>query len=174
MRDAIVLARAGARERGVTRLSAEAESIGIELGVSRLESEFARDWLRAVRVSRSYTNRWLDKAVELENPRAASATTQGSLERIGVTESSEAFTTGRRATLEVADLRAYGGTDRVVSEMSLMRAWDSALEKNTCATCASADGTIVGINESFPAGEPGSVHPRCLCGFSLVRVNFRG
>jgi hypothetical protein len=146
-------------------LSAEAESIGADVRLAGLESEFARDWIRADRVSKSFTARWFGKAQELESPRAASAATQGSLERIGVTESSEAFTSGRTAALSDA---------QVVSETALMRAWDATLDRRTCSTCSSANGTIVGIHEAFPAGEPGSVHAFCRCGFTLVRVNFRG
>lgn len=168
MRDAIVLARNGARNRGVERLGAELRANGIrDVAVSIADEEFARDWIRASRLSRSYAARWLNKATTLMNPRAASTATRGSLERIAVSESSEAFTSGRTSALSNAP-------PRLVSELRVMRVWDAELDRRTCPTCAAADGTMVGANEPFPLGEPGSLHPFDRCGFSLVTVNFRG
>jgi hypothetical protein len=44
-----------------------------------------------------------------------------------------------------------------------MRVWCSAREKLTCDRCYGAHGEMVRMGESFSLGEPGDVHPRCLC-----------
>jgi murein DD-endopeptidase MepM/ murein hydrolase activator NlpD len=164
IRDAIVLGRQGARTRGVERLSAEANAIGayVDVDLARSLSEFSRDWIRANRVSESYARQWLKKSVELDGNRAASLATRSALERIAVTESSEAFSSGRTAVALEAR-----------SETQLMRVWDSTLDKRTCEVCEGADGTIVGVAEDFPEGEPGGVHAHCRCGWTLTTVSFR-
>lgn len=159
IRDAVVLARSGARTRGVNRLIVEADTLGAQISFPQLNSAFMRDWMRADEVSRSYATRWLRNAEEVGSARAASAATQGSLERIGVTESSEAFNSGRTAAL-----RDSGVTH-------IMRAWDA--ESGACPICSEADGQIVGTNESFSIGEPGSVHAHCRCGWTAVGVTLK-
>lgn len=174
MRDAIVLARSGARERGLKRLADEAESLGVTADFLTPSNAFFRNWARASQVSQSYATRWLRKAETLKSPSLASKATQGSLERIGVTESSGAFTAARSEALQQTQLNEAGGGNRVrlVSETRLMKVYDATLDRRTCSVCEGQDGTVVGINESFPAGEPGSVHAFCRCTWQLIRVNF--
>lgn len=114
------------------------------------------DAFRSKRAADSYAARWLRKAEELKDVKAASAETAGSLERTAVTESSEAFNTGRAKYL------------RLVSSTHLLKIWDAELDALVCEICAGADGTIVGINEFFPQGTPGAVHPYCRCIFSII------
>jgi hypothetical protein len=165
MRDAIVLLRNGSRSRGIVRLTEEVESLGMSANLKPSTSALIRDWTRASEVGRSYASRWLRKAETLGKPLLASKATQGSLERIGITESSHAFTTGRTEALQRAD---------VVGEINAVRIWDASLDKRTCPTCSAANGTIVGANESFPLGEPGSVHAGCRCSFTLSTVSLSG
>jgi len=162
VRDAIVLARQNSRSRGIARLAAEAGTIGAEMGPSvRTAIRWtAHDWQRANYLGRSYAARWLKKAEEHGSARLASAETAGSLERIAVSESSEAFTHGR--SLAVADLD-------VATEF--YKVWDATLDRRTCPICSDADGTMVSIARSFPAGEPGSVHSFCRCGWTLISGN---
>ncbi len=161
MRDAVVVARQAAGAKGVARLSAEAKSLGVDLPkVPGVHGDFAVDWQRADRASKSYSDRWLRSAVELEDAEAASVATQGSLERIAVTESSEAFTAGREAAAETAQ----------VTETELMKVWDASLDRRTCPTCEEADGTMVGITEDFPQGSPGGVHAFCRCSWTLITM----
>jgi hypothetical protein len=162
LRDAIVLGRQGAGERGIERLVKEGASVGASFRASSLDpvDGFYVDWQRAVRASRSYSDAWLRKAVELDDVKAATAVTRGSVERIAVTESSEAFTSARTRVA------------RTDSSAELMRVWDASLDRRTCEVCEGANGTIVGVRESFPAGEPGSVHSFCRCGWTLTTVSF--
>lgn len=159
IRDAIVLGRQGARERGVARLTAEAESLGVDVDFIIPSTSFMRDWARASDVSSSYTRRWLRKAEETESARDASIETAGSLERIGATESSSAFSAGRTDAL-----RLSGVTE-------LMRVWDA--ESDACPVCRSVEGEMVSIHQAFSIGEPGSVHSFCRCGWTAVSVTLK-
>lgn len=44
-----------------------------------------------------------------------------------------------------------------------VREWSAVLDRRTCATCAGLDGKWVLADQTFPAGEPGSIHGRCRC-----------
>ncbi len=162
IRSGVVLARQEARQRGVARLEAEATSAGVDIRIASGERlaalGLARDWERGTFLGRSYANRWLRKARELEDARAASAATRGSLDRIAVSESSEAFSSGRDAAIEAEP----------ATVVEILKVWDATLDRRTCPVCSDADGTIVGLSESFPAGEPGAVHALCRCGFSIM------
>lgn len=120
-----------------------------------VRTEVARDIQRAAVYAKGYAARWVGKAegeTVAKAAAAASSSTIGSAKRIGITESSEAFNSGRAKALQSPALRS-----------SLLRVWDAALDKRTCPLCSAADGTIVGIKESFPLGEPGGVHAHCRC-----------
>lgn len=114
------------------------------------------DAFRSKRAADSYAARWLRKAEELQNIKAASAETAGSLERTAVTESSEAFNTGRSKYL------------RLISSTHLLKVWDAELDALVCEICAAANGTFIGIHEFFSQGTPGAVHPNCRCVFNIV------
>lgn len=159
-RNGIVLARQNSRSIGVARFEAEAASAGVTIRARALlnADDFERDWRRGARLGKSYADRWLDKAVQLEDAAAASEATVGSLERIAVSESSEAFSSARSWA---------AAESSTVTE--LLKAWDAMMD--ACPLCWDEDGTIVGVAESFPNGEPGSLHPRCLCSWSLLTMS---
>ena len=152
VRGAISDARQISRATGISRLSAEV-GMGGGLGEFRevLASEVGRDQARAREYARNYAGDWL-RSASGDSVRQAVKTANegslGSLRRIGVTESSEAFNTGRAKAAQ--ELPASTG---------LLRVWDSTLDKRVCPICSRADGYIVGIRERFPWGEPGTPHP---------------
>jgi hypothetical protein len=112
-------------------------------------------------VGQSYSERWYRNVVNA-TPTEAKAATQGSLDRIVATETSESFNTGRAKYLDARPA------------LGLLRVWDATLDKRGCPICAGADGTIVGANEPFPWGEPGSVHIQCRCVWTLLRSTEAG
>lgn len=166
--DAVRRQRSFSRLAGVTRLEAEARGLGLTLTnrSAALLEEAGRDIKRAASVARRYADRWALKAGGIANRAkaassirsaalAANVATDGSLKRIGATESSEAFNTGRAKYIRIATT-------------ALLRVWDATNDRRTCPTCSSADGTIVGVREPFPTGEPGAVHPFCRCSWTLL------
>lgn len=158
---AIPDARELSRLAGLSRLRAEAASVGFTLAKTAhtLTTEAARDIVRAKATATSYANRWLRNATGDKTAQAAanaSSVTKGSVARIGATENAEAFSGGRKAALEN------------VKRPGLLRVWDSTLDKATCPVCRGAEGTIVGIREPFPIGEPGATHPWCRCNWTLL------
>ncbi len=162
VRDGITDSRALSRSAGLSRLRAEAASIGYGFrGSAAMLSEHARDVARAGLYARNYAGLWLAKANGASGKpvaavQVANVATKARLDTIGISESSEAFNTGRAKYLrENADVR-------------LLKVWDAQLDKRTCPRCSQADGTIVFANERFPLGEPGSVHPRDRCVWSLI------
>lgn len=158
LRGGITQVRRITRAGGVERLGAEFASVGVPLAVARSEArQLIRDSWRADSAASSYARQWLAKTGDATHREAAAATSYA-LERTAITEASDAYNSGRLAYL-----------DEVVG-VDLLRVWDSAFDKNTCDLCSSADGTTVGINESFPLGEPGSVHPRCMCSWHIVET----
>jgi hypothetical protein len=74
------------------------------------------------------------------------------LERIAVTETSRAFNDG--VVEQARQIQEETGVE-------LERIWRA--EGNACEECAGLDGKTVGVNEDFPEGEPGSIHPNCNC-----------
>lgn len=178
MGDAIVRSRAVSRIAGAKRLEIELRSVGLAPGrLGALADEAARDIKRAASVARGYAERWATKAggllaVSTEQRGSAAAirtaalgagtATDGSLRRIGATESSEAFNTGRARYL------------KILTWTQLLRVWDATNDKHACPICSAADGTIVGVRESFPNGEPGAVHPFCRCSWTLLTAEESG
>lgn len=162
VRDAVVVARRQARQKGAARFTEEADALGITVTATpSAVAALARDWDRATVLARRYADRWAQKAEEFDSAAKASAATQGSLERIAVSESSDAFSDGRSRLAEAIE----------APTVELLKAWDATLDRRTCPTCDAADGTIVGILESFPAGEPGSVHAFCRCTWTLLTMS---
>ena len=159
-------ARVISRRAGAESLAVELESLDVtasELSSSAI-IHLGRDARRANVFARNYANAWVRNAEGqsvAQAAHAADAQTVGSLKRIAVTESSEAFNGGRSSAAE--------GT-----RTSLLKVWDASLDKRTCPVCASADGTIVGIKESFPLGQPGGVHPWCRCTWSALSLTEHG
>jgi hypothetical protein len=146
-----------ARGTGSTRLGFELSSMKRETPARwRRPHEVIQDLRRSRKAAEVYAKTWLN-AAEIGTARGASSATDYALERAALTEASHAFNDARLA--EARDLPA-----EVVAD--LKREWDA--EAGACIVCAAADGTIVGIHENFPLGEPGDVHPNCACTWTLV------
>lgn len=163
LRHAIADSRLLSRTAGVARLKAEAKTVGLTLRHNghHLAQEVALDMVRSQRSAKSYAARWLRKAVgetDAEAAQAASENTLGSLLRIGSTEASQSFSAGRN---EQFRMMAHGG--------NALRRWDAFLD--ACPICRLANGTIARVNESFPLGEPGDVHPFCKCCWTFLTLN---
>lgn len=158
IRGGIVAARTLARTVGVGRLAEELGGRAV-IPTDKLAQQLARDARRADVYGKSYARQWLRKAEDAATvtnaAESASKATAAALERTAVTENAEAFNSSRS---EVAKRAALGN----------LKVWDATLDRRTCPVCAAADGTIVGIRERFPHGEPGSVHPYCRCTWTLL------
>lgn len=141
---------------GISRLRAEAAGLGFDLAqrANTLGHLAARDARRAREAAHSYARRFFRIAESSDVPNALNAT-KGSLRRTAVTESSDAYNTGRRQAAQQVG-------------RSLARVWDALLD--ACPVCAAEDGKIVSVNERFSIGEPGSVHPFCRCSWTLVTL----
>lgn len=170
MRHGIVDSRKASRGAGVARLKQELRTLGqaLKKGGTALHHEISRDLFRAHRTSINYGRSWLKKALSVtvgEPAERANAETIGSVRRIGVTESSEAFSSGRTAILRIMPAGAAGSDG---GWRQFLRIWDANLDARVCPYCFGMHGTIVGIHEPFPGGEPGAIHPWDRCGFTLV------
>lgn len=159
-------ARSLSRIAGASRLQAEALALELESAglVPVTGSGVATDWYRSRRFALSYARQWLRKAnaVEVKSRVAAAAladdATAHALRRTAATESATAYNAGRLAE------------SGRISDVLVQRVWDATLDKRTCPTCREADGTIVGLRDPFPLGEPGAAHPLCRCSWSLVTI----
>jgi len=162
-------ARVFARDAGFKRLRAEALTADIDIRVSRAvaHSEAVQDLVQGRIAADKYAKRWELKAVGEtveEAAEAANEDTDGRLKQIAVTESAEAFNETR-----LYEARAAAAAD---PDLNLYRRWDA--KADACPECADLDGTIVGIEEDFPGGEPGSIHASCQCDFELLTAEEAG
>lgn len=164
MRSGIAELRALSRDAGLLRLRAEVASLELDLTISRAASTHAIvvDLMRGRVAADSYAARW-QKNARGDTPHdaasAANEATVGSVRRTAITESSEAFNAGR------LDAARDSGAD-------LYRRWDA--QADACPVCAQQDGVIVAVGEPFPEGEPGSVHPNCVCDWELLSAEEAG
>ncbi len=151
--------RADAQNAATERIRDELASLGIVLSgvLASNISRVGRNEGRALLYSRRYATDWLAIARASDSIEAANAAMNARLATLGLTEGASAFNERRR---ELAERYPH-----------LMRMWDAVNDRRTCGRCRAADGTIVGVNERFPLGEPGSVHPRCLCTWHLLTVD---
>jgi hypothetical protein len=158
-------ARVLSRVAGIESLAQEVEAVGgsFESVLASPAAGIPRDIRRARTFADNYAKRWLRKADEAASEtvakaaRVANTETASSLKRIAVTESSEALNGGKDSA-----------ADEIRERTSLLKVWDAQLDKLTCPICGTADGTIVGIKESFPHGQPGAVHPWCRCTWQVL------
>jgi SPP1 gp7 family putative phage head morphogenesis protein len=152
-----IAAASGLRAAEAELLAAEIQAdVSALSGMARAEAVTSRARSTAGRVSQ----RWLSTALEAEGDAlAASQAATGAIQkRLGViatTETGESF--------NIAKKHAYGR-----AAPDLWRVWDAAMDKRTCPICERAHGEIVRVNESFPSGEPGSVHGNCRCTFTIL------
>lgn len=152
--------------RSRDELGRELDGIGIEAASLLLSSADA--FPRALRAAQGFV-RGLERHVQLaglEDVEEAAADAQrwaaSRAELTAATESSEAWTMARDQALQ--DLVSQQPALRY----ELWKVWDAELDKGTCGTCAEAHGTIVRIDEDFPAGHPGGVHPKCRCSYHVI------
>lgn len=156
LRLGIAEARALSRDAGLVRLKAEAATIDAEIAIGRAGANqtILRDLLRGRAAANAHAERWLKEAHKADGDveAATEATTRG-LRRIAITESSEAYNSGRLLAARESGLDLY-------------RRWDAMAD--ACPVCSDEDGTIVHVNDPFPIGEPGAVHPNCACDWELI------
>lgn len=150
-----------ARVRSYERLQSELAVArrGVALGSPLDES---LDIRRAQRAAHGAANAWLSKALG----RGTGRTPELSLKVGAGTEIPGAFNDARIAAVESAPA--------VSTLKQMVKVWDATLDKRTCPVCLDADGTIVGIKESFPHGTPGGVHNLCRCVTFVVPLEWSG
>ncbi len=166
LRPAIIQGRSLSMVAAESRIRAEIAALGLDVRrVSRATRDAFYEFYHANRLADSYAKQWLRKAASSDAKTArdisiaASAGTNHALQRTAITESSIAYGTAR-----LQEAR------RLADSNLVQRVWDAQLDKRACPRCFRADGTIVGLRESFPEGEPGSIHARCRCTWSLVTI----
>lgn len=140
--------RATSRAAGIARLHSELDALSRAPMARAMHSEELRDIVRAHSAARGVERRWSTAVATGTNPDAAIAP---ALRRIAVSESAEAFNAGRSI---------YLGADT-----AFVRVWDAQID--ACPRCWTLEGTTVPAGESFPMGEPGTIHPNCRCEWYL-------
>lgn len=114
--------------------------------------------IAAVILATKFAEAWRHRVMKAliggaENPAGDAATALRSrLDTIAVTESARSYNETRRDIAE---------SFSVPSNKFMVKRWDAQLD--ACPYCWQENGTVVPINESFPGGTPGAVHPRCQC-----------
>lgn len=122
------------------------------------------DAWRGRRAARGYAEHWLDDA-EVFGPGHAVRSQAWRAEMGAITESSQAFTLARdQALLEFVQTQPYAA-------LQLFKVWDATLDRRTCSICSGMHGVVVPVNDEFPAGRPGGVHPRCRCTFQILTID---
>lgn len=124
--------------------------------VPETDARQAYDSWRARRAARGYAEHWLADA-ELVGADEAVTVQSWRLGMGAATESADAWAAEREAAL-----------DRFAAEQpwaaaQFYRVWDATMDRRTCQICSHAHGSIVRIDEQFPDGRPGGVHPNCRC-----------
>ena len=165
----ILAGRRAAATAAQLELQREADAIGFDTFARGLP--WGREVQRAHRAAHGLAE-GLRRHVELaalddveEAARDAVRWASTRAELTAATEVAESWTTARDLSLEDALSRE----PRLALE--LVKVWDAELDKRTCDVCANAHGTIVGIDEDFPDGTPGGVHPRCRCQYHVMTIH---
>lgn len=99
-------------------------------------------------------------AVEgLENPaRQALIATEYRVRSIAATE-----------TFHAASEERLTAAREVQSELGIVLEKEWNAQHDSCPVCVSLDGTVVGLNDTFPGGtEPGGAHVGCRCWLELL------
>ena len=163
----ILAGRRVARKAGRDRILDE---LGLSASAIELADQQAADKRRAKDTAAAFAGYWLasarkalaDDATARQAIHAANTAQQFRVGMVATTEASTAFTAERSAVA-----RAVVPLTRSLAVVP-MKVWCSAREKNTCDRCYGEHGAIVRLDESFSLGEPGDVHPRCLCWFDVT------
>jgi hypothetical protein len=163
----ILAGRRGARKAGRDRILDE---LGLGARDIELADHEAADKRRAKQTAAAFAGYWLASAREAlaedatarEAIHAANTAQQFRVGMVATTEASTAFTAERSAVAEAVVPLTRG------LALVPMKVWNSAREKTTCDRCYGAHGEMVRLDESFDLGEPGDVHPRCLCWYDVT------
>jgi hypothetical protein len=162
------LARKAARSHAEALLSWAGKFGEVGADVAKLGSMSA-DERRARRIGKAAGRRYVDKLKREVDGGArdgdallrAGAGLLTHMELVAATETASAWSEEmRRQGDHIAkrqEKRDPAATIIIVKE------WSAELDRRTCPVCEGADGTIRPLGMSFPAGEPGAVHPRCRC-----------
>lgn len=118
----------------------------------------AHDEARAVSATRAYKARILEEAKEAETLREARREAKPAIDRIIASETASALNEG------IAD---EGRRIQEETGIELEKVWRA--EGDACEECAGLDGNAVDVNDDFPDGEPGSIHPNCRCTTEIRR-----
>lgn len=164
----IIAGRQKAREMGRNRALSELRLSPRDL--AELEDAAKSDAERARETAGAFVAYWLARlkrarqegASASEAVRTATKSQMWRVDMVATTEASTAFSSERS--------RVFGAVaDRFIGSLvQPFKVWCSARERNTCGTCLEADGEIRELGEHFSLGEPGAVHPRCLCWSDVV------
>ena len=151
---AVIAVRGSARLAGV---QTAASSVGLPLPLVGAKAE--ADAARAARVASGW-RKAAQVALDKTNDVAQAVIAGDSKLRVAsASEVSQVFNEERARSAE-EDQRRTGET--------LYKAWDAVNDKRTCPVCERNHGTIVRVDESFPEGEPGGVHPNCRCNTAIL------
>ena len=167
--------RQQARRFGLDRLTDEVElATGAARPLFGTQAAVADavDLNHAIRAARGYHDGWLAKAeTELAAGTvkpfdAATRAQQWRLRVAAKTENAHAFAAERNAAL-----RNFA-TTKPTQATQLVKVWDSVLDpERTCYICSGAHGTWVPLDEDFPEGTPGGVHPNCQCTVQILTID---
>ncbi|MHC4648755.1 MAG: phage minor head protein [Planctomycetota bacterium] len=139
---------------------------GLSGRLRRLGAPTVYDVSRANRAAGGYVKHWGRKldiftADGARNPIGLAHKSQvWRLELGAATEAADSFNAERERLLPLAPRDAY------------LKVWDAVLDKRTCPVCERSHGIAVPLDEPFPAGRPGSVHPRCRCVEQIVPASW--
>lgn len=154
--------RQSAREAGLERLQRELRTIVASAPAGR-----GYDIARSRMVAEGYRQALFAQAERVGSLEMAALATDARVATIAATETAQAFNAERQvAARQLA-------TDEGVR---LWQVWDAVLDKRTCSRCSALHGSAVPVGESFHAGQPGALHPRCRCiatVTTLDRIVFR-
>lgn len=164
MRAGVVDTRLSAVRFATNRVRNELLTLGVRSEVAPgLILNAPAELARATRIASNYARDWLTSATRGAATKEAAAVANAAMRTrtvtIAATESSSAYNEGRASYLRRLPQQ----------RVELFKAWDATLDKRTCPVCRAADGTIIGLRESFPLGNPGGVHPRCRCTETVLR-----
>lgn len=178
---AVMAGRQEARDLGAARLASELAAAGVVVSIHDLATwDHKEDETRSQLAGAALSSAWLsavtfsalkalreDEDVVVKMARAKLVMASRA-EKTSETEAATALNAERRDGLSLAAAENETLAARLV-EARLGKRWDA--QADACHLCAPFDGTVVGINEDFPGGEPGWMHIRCLCVYTIVPLS---
>jgi SPP1 gp7 family putative phage head morphogenesis protein len=155
-------------ERSIVLSRAEARAAGAAVAARQLRLERPAkdatvtklDEARAAAATTAYTERIQVEAREAETVRAAGTAARPAINRVIVTETATAFNQG---------IVEEGKAIAAEFDIELRKMWSAEGDARTCEFCAAMNGLTVDLDEDFPDGNPGEIHPNCRCTVALIR-----